>query len=457
TWYAAKQRWDMSPGYDVKNHASFTRSVILECLVCHAGRVEPVDGALSRFKLHEHAIGCENCHGPGSLHQQRHRAAAAKGDEGEDWTIVNPRKLSRSLLESVCAHCHQHGAVSVFVRGRQPTDFRPGTPLTDYRIDYVFDVGSEQMTVVGHMEQLRKSRCYQKSPEMTCITCHHPHPRQPTKDVVAEQRGMCLSCHAAESCSLPTAKRHQKEPADNCVVCHMPRGDTDIPHLAFTHHRIGRHQPGQPAPTSLPNLVPATDTGNLSELDRQRNLGIAYVRVAQIPKYAEFADVFRQRGEQLLSKVYEAGLRRDDLAESLWTLTRTTDYERSLDYARDIVAAKDATPHFRVRAQVALAYYELRHGEFERGLSLLQELTTLQRNAEDWRLLGLAHLERGQTKTALAALQKALTIQPFEPLYHFALAEVYQRIGETERSAEHKQKGRRLQEHLGNTKLGDAP
>ena len=41
-WYASKNKWDMSPGYDVPNHGGFERPILLECLACHTGRAEEV-------------------------------------------------------------------------------------------------------------------------------------------------------------------------------------------------------------------------------------------------------------------------------------------------------------------------------------------------------------------------------------------------------------------------------
>ncbi|HVS35327.1 MAG TPA: cytochrome c3 family protein, partial [Gemmataceae bacterium] len=240
TWYTAKQRWGLSPGYDFAQHWSFGRPIRVGCAACHAGRVEAADGSADRLILREKAIGCESCHGPGSIHTAFHRAGrTAPG--AEDLTIVNPGKLPRALLEDVCAACHLNGPAAITVRGRRTGDYRPGMPLTDYRVDYRFDQGNEQMTVVGHMEQLRQSKCYQKSPDLSCLTCHDPHQSEKPKDWVAFYRRKCLDCHDSHPCRLDEAERRRKQPADDCSACHMPRSGTDIPHIAFTHHRIGLH------------------------------------------------------------------------------------------------------------------------------------------------------------------------------------------------------------------------
>ncbi len=180
TWYTSKKKWDMSPGYDFPTHWGFERAVKTGCLACHAGRVEPVGDSLHRMTLHEKAIGCESCHGPGSKHEALHRAKKHVPGQ-EDLTIVQPSRLSRARLEAICTVCHLNGPASIPLRGRQDTDFRPGMPLTDYRIDYRFANGSEQMTVVGHIEQLRGSACYQKSERLTCLTCHDPHAKRNRK------------------------------------------------------------------------------------------------------------------------------------------------------------------------------------------------------------------------------------------------------------------------------------
>lgn len=92
-----------------------------------------------------------------------------------DFTIVNPAHLSRDLAESVCQQCHLRPSAVVPVRGRKLSDFRPGLPLQDFVQAYQLDAPDKPMTVVGHVEQLHLSRCYQASNSLTCVTCHDPH------------------------------------------------------------------------------------------------------------------------------------------------------------------------------------------------------------------------------------------------------------------------------------------
>ncbi len=334
------------------------------------------------------------------------------------------------------------------MRGRRAGDYRPGTPLADYRTDYRFDRGSEQMTVVGHMQQLRQSKCYQQSPGMSCLTCHDPHEPEKPKNPVAFYRRKCLECHDARPCRLGEAERRRRQPADDCTACHMPRGDTDIPHVAFTHHRIGLHAAGPPAAADgIPDLVPAGDDSGLPELDRRRNLGLAYMAVAGNPVYPQYTGEFTERGRNLLEGVHAAGLPDADTAEALGVVYWKTDPARAAGYAREALAYADAPASVRALSLNLLADIDLESGDAASAAALLEEVVRLRRRAEDRRLLGQCYLRQDDPAKALAALEHALSIRPSSPAVHAGLAEAYLRLGDVPRAEEHQRKARWLVDH----------
>ncbi len=437
----------MSPGYDFPQHWGFERPVQVGCVVCHAGRVEAAGRTTHGLTFHEKAIGCENCHGPGSLHRDLRRARKPEPGE-DDRTIVHPGKLSRPLREAVCSACHLGGPATVPLRGRQLTSFRPGMPLTDYRIDYRFTGANEQMTVVGHVEQLRQSACYQKSPDMTCLTCHDPHQRARPDDSIAFYREKCLSCHEKRPCGLDRAQRLRKDRRDSCAGCHMPRGDTEIPHIAFTHHRIGRHaKPLAADPGRAPDLVPSDSIAHLPPLDRRRNLGLAYLQVYRNPVHAEHAEAFRERAREHLEAVRAAGLRDGETAQALAELYWKQDPAQASVYAREALDAKDVPATERALALLLLADFERQERNPALAISLLEELVRRRRFAEDWRLLGVSYLDDRQPQWALSALQRALDIRPYRHTTHLGLADAYHRLGDARRAQEHLRKARWLLEH----------
>ena len=120
TWYSAKKKWDMSPGYTNAEQIGFERATGEGCLNCHAGRAVAVDGSLHRMKVIEAAISCERCHGPGSLHAARHRDAGpathrrphCRLDDREPGTVATrPRRVDLSAMPPP-HHCRCNGSRS---------------------------------------------------------------------------------------------------------------------------------------------------------------------------------------------------------------------------------------------------------------------------------------------------------------------------------------------------------
>ncbi len=456
TWYAQRKAWDMSPGYDHNIHDSFRRQATHDCLLCHAGDVEPDETAGFTFPRGELAIGCERCHGPGSLHVARHRGRQPTGStDSRDTSIVHPGRLERPLAEAVCQQCHLQGDVKVMVRGRQPGTFRPGLPLSEERIEFRLQGSGPEMTVVGHVDQLRASRCYQQDRELSCVTCHDPHdphhPREPA-DRIRHQRQACLGCHAPAACNEEESKRQATTPvADACTTCHMPQVDTDIPHIAFTHHKIAVHQSADrlPRATDEPDLGSIGELTTIQDLDRfdsheqQRLLGLAYYRLHFQRPWRHTA--FLARAERLLREstrhIRGDQAARAALAEIEWEARRGP---AALRHAEAVIATDKADSAARATALHVKVQILMDRNELARAVPLLETLTRLRRHPLDWALLGHCHLETNDARAAITAFQRALEIAPGQGAIHAALSRIYRRTGGDEKARHHAAEARRL-------------
>ena len=243
TWYARKERWDLSPGFEPFNH-HFERPIQPNCLFCHTNRVQPRKGTLNQYRqpiFEGHAIGCERCHGPGELHVARPTLL-----DGQDRNIVNPAHLPPALREDVCAQCHLAGSARILQVGRHNDDYRPGLPFPRFWTVFVQPPDRAEDRFVGQVEQMHESRCFRASGgELSCISCHDPHHFPTPEEKPAYYRGRCLACHAGRSCSLPEGDRLVRSKNDDCAGCHMPRANSlDIPHAATSNHRIPRREGG---------------------------------------------------------------------------------------------------------------------------------------------------------------------------------------------------------------------
>lgn len=442
TWYESRKAWGLSPGFDRPQHMGFERAAGLGCVTCHVGRAEG-DG-LHGIVIHEQAIGCETCHGPGSLHAERRHAELEKPDaqnaDASDRTIVNPRRLSRELGEAICAQCHLRSNASIFVRGRELTDFRPGLPLTDFRIDYQLDKRNARMKVVGHVEQLRLSRCYQASETLTCTSCHDPHHAPEPAATRTHYRSACLQCHAESACGLDGAERAKSPSGDNCAACHMPQVSTDIPHVAFTHHRIGIHSEtaADDDDGELADLVPLEDVSRLPELDRDRCLGLAYLEFASTQRDDRAFKHYARRAAELLERVRRRGLKDAYVDAGLARVYWSDAPRRAVEMAQAALAHEDAPASERVNALFVIADTAFKYQQWALAREALQQLITLRRHNVDWTLLGLCESALGNDAEAIKALRRAAEINPYRMEIHEQLAQLYEQAGDTAQASRHR-------------------
>jgi hypothetical protein len=156
--------WVNSPGY-VDGKVYFDREIQPSCMECHS--------TLAGTQLLP-GITCRKCHGMGA---QKHA------------DLRNPARLDREAKIAVCAACHS-GLDS----------------------DPKAEVHGNQVGL------LRRSRCFQNSPAMSCLNCHHVHRLE--RDLAVLSAG-CLGCHARAQCKQAAA-------AGNCIDCHMPRQESQV-------------------------------------------------------------------------------------------------------------------------------------------------------------------------------------------------------------------------------------
>jgi Flp pilus assembly protein TadD len=423
TWYPQKGIWDLSPGYD-KNNPHFGRPISPDCLFCHANRVDPIEDTANRYRkpiFQGYAIGCERCHGPGELHVQRHRA----NDESAavDDSIVNPRHLDRELREAVCQQCHLQGEERVLRRGRKPFDYRPGLPSQLFFVDFV---KAEELAgkhkFVGTVEQMYASRCFQESTgreQLGCISCHDPHRMPAPEKKAAYYRARCLTCHAAQACTLPRPARLERTRDDSCIVCHMPPTGSDVNHTSITDHRIPRRPDtlissaasGQRLRAGAMPLVPFPSQKKEVSTELNRDLGVALVRWADRQPTA----IARDLGSLALP-LLEMALKQDAADVAAWE-------------------AKGSALWLRGRSEEALLAYQAALEKAPRQETALYLAATLA-----------TRLKRFDAARAYAA--GAVEVNPWRWQYHQVLANLHAQSHHWREARDEAEKA--LQLHPGN-------
>jgi DmsE family decaheme c-type cytochrome len=182
-------------------------------------------------------VGCESCHGPGSLHVE------AEGDSTNAGfaTIRNFKKLKPEEASDVCASCHKTGEQFYWPHSNHA---RNGVScVTCHSIHSPKNPGAGPMlnaTDVTHLcitchkdkraAMARSAHMPLREGAMTCNDCHNPHgaaaPRMIRAATVNE---LCYKCHADKR--GPFLWEHPPV-RENCLNCHQPHGSNNDKVLA---------------------------------------------------------------------------------------------------------------------------------------------------------------------------------------------------------------------------------
>jgi predicted CXXCH cytochrome family protein len=226
------------------------------CDGCHS-----VNYNIETKTVTEWNVGCERCHGAGSVHvQQKTRD-----------TILNPARMDYVRANDTCIQCHSQGQpVSNPINGKYydwPVGYHVGLNLSDFWKLEEHELGETTFTHfpngTGHKNRMQgndyvQSLMYERG--VTCFSCHDPHGsdndpilRRPVNDV-------CTSCHSPNSHNGPRAasiEAHTHHKIDStgsqCVACHMPKIEQTIANVNVSSHTFHFVSPAQTDVTKMPN------------------------------------------------------------------------------------------------------------------------------------------------------------------------------------------------------------
>jgi hypothetical protein len=241
------------------------------CIFCH--NTEPVPGRTQtgafESRLGEVGIACEACHGPASLHRERHLNPLRRMlSNGNDHSVAQPGKLPAKEESGVCGRCHgQRIGQDVSAILRDGDGFLPGTDLAEVSRPIFRDsklAGQSELTFEARFwpdgtprlsayeyQGLLLSPCYDDGRGLGCNHCHDMHGEEPSMQLRAgkTRAQTCLDCHDAPGLGGAAAVgghggHGEVAPDIDCFDCHLPEINYGLLEGMITH-RIDNPDPGR--------------------------------------------------------------------------------------------------------------------------------------------------------------------------------------------------------------------
>lgn len=203
------------------------------CKECH-------ESSFTDFSLARHGVtkdpktpasgmGCESCHGPGSIHAESEDPAAIIG--------LSPKAPGdANKKNNMCISCHFKGKTALWSGSSHESR---GLACTDCH--QVHNNKNEKLLIANEAstcgnchkrvrsELLRQSHHPIREEKMTCTDCHNAHGAIADKLVDAQTVNMkCYECHAEKR--GPFLWEHMPVTED-CMTCHFPHGASRSPLL----------------------------------------------------------------------------------------------------------------------------------------------------------------------------------------------------------------------------------
>lgn len=439
TYYTQKGTWDLPPGFEKGANSRFSRIIGLECMTCHNGMPKFEYQSENKFISIKKGIDCERCHGPGSIHVKEKKAGiVVDTSKSIDYSIVNPKDLSRDLQMDLCQRCHLQG-IAVLEPGKNFDDFKPGMKLSDFWNVYMpkYSGAQTQFIMASHVERLKMSKCYLNTNQLSCVSCHNPH-YSVKETPIKKFNTVCENCHSDKKkmCTEKEVVRMKKD--NDCSSCHMQKsGSIDIPHVAVTDHYI-RKPLSEDKKSNLEKYVGLTCINN----PKPPKLSVAKAYLAYYEKFSggkEALDsvsnyLFKVKNHPKIDQAFGTAVHlyfiQQDFSRittlldkygekyihNAWTFYRIGEafyslgfVEKAINYYQKAVDLEKYNLDFHVKlgnAYTRVKNFEAAKNEFE--------FVTKQnpKNATAWSNLGFIYLKSGKIETANIYYDKALALNP---------------------------------------------
>jgi predicted CXXCH cytochrome family protein len=221
------------------NELKKLRAAEAKCAMCHeTGFTPTLDPATQKWvgTPLELGIGCEKCHGPGSLHVEANKDPAKK-DPGK---IIHGTKDLNALQQTMlCVQCHGRNTN----KKEKDLAFQVGFLPGDVNMASLVSFWSHDDSTPDHnkyfwpsnwarrnrqqWQDFRLSKHFTKT-NVTCLTCHTFHGKWEPRQLRVDKTQLCVQCHTEMGMAKkPNAELYagsvMAQRGVTCTDCHMAK------------------------------------------------------------------------------------------------------------------------------------------------------------------------------------------------------------------------------------------
>ena len=434
------------------------------CAECHSTNVvknyDP-DSLSYQTSFEEINVGCEACHGPGSLHQQLVQTNQYKKTENTGFstqlTAVVPFQFSndspiaqaangtkakdeQSKQVNACGGCHSRRQVIGAIDPAKPYHDQFRLSLIHDPLYFADGQIQDEVFVLGSFMQ---SKMYQQG--VTCTHCHDAH----SGETLLPDNALCSQCHAANTYATPQHHKHSADsPGSQCVNCHMPETvymgvdprrdhsfsipssahDGDTPNACQQCHDSSTQgwSKHTDAFSKLNDRARKADTLALRDMNN-------YINAPQYPdiRKATLLDLAAEMPARLTVETITQQLQSTSalLRRSAVDASRFLPLDMRWSLLNPYIDDPSADVRFSVAEQLAPTLQHLNSGDAARLQKLLNEhraqMTASEDMASGQAAIANFALASGKPADAIASLKRALKIEPNYLPAHLNLADIY--------------------------------
>lgn len=213
-WNVLEKKWVKADPVDWLN----------DCAGCHTTGFD-----VAKMSFAEISVGCESCHGPGSVHVDKAKSLKADVKPVSDEIYALRGTIVKTVDSQVCAQCHNKGTSADKKHG-YPVGYVVGGPLDETMFIPAKPTGKEDDPFF-YPDGKEKAYGMQYAAWKGSV-----HGSKALKDIQSSDHGsdVCMGCHSTDFAHQDPTFAQDKVTMKNakfditCVQCHSPHGEAHI-------------------------------------------------------------------------------------------------------------------------------------------------------------------------------------------------------------------------------------